>query len=108
MAIIEEQLQEVQVSKSEHGETLHHLSSDEFFKKISVLVDYEQAYAFATLWSIAEENNIIFLKNWLKSIADWNISVNARGRTDIVEVSKFKGEKTLSWNEKFLEIMGKR
>lgn len=106
MAIIEEQLQEVQSQKSEHGETLQHLSGDEHFQKISSLVDGEQAYAIATLWSIAEENNIIFLKNWLKNIADWNLSVGAKGRNDIVEVSKFKGEKAMSFNERFLDIMG--
>jgi hypothetical protein len=107
MAIIEEQLQDVRQQRTEHGETLEHLSGNENYEKKTILSTYEQAYAFGTLSTIAEENNIVFLKKWLKNIADWNLSVSGKGRNDIVEVSKFKGQQQASWNERFLEAIGR-
>ena len=107
-SIIEEQLTGADNTKSEHGETLYHLSCDENFKKKTVLVDTEQAYAFGVFWAIAENYDLPILKEVLKEIADWNLSVDARGRNDIVDVSKFKAEKTLSLSERLLDMTGRR
>jgi hypothetical protein len=108
MAIAENDLKNIQSETSEHGETIRSLTNDSNFQKKTVLSGQLQAQAFASLWSIAEENDISFLKHWLKNNADWLLSVGGKCRNDIVEVSKFKGESNLSMSQRFLEIMGKR
>lgn len=108
MAIAENDLKQMQNEQSEHGETLKNLTSDINFQKKTVLGSQSEANAYASLWSIAEENDILFLKHWLKNNADWLLSVHGRCRTDIVEVSKFKGESNLTMSQRFLELMGKR
>lgn len=108
MPVIENEFKDVQSQKSEHGETLSHLSDDENFIKKTIFINPRQAYAFASLWSIAIENDIIFLKNWLKTIADSLISVDGQGRKDIVEVSKYKSGSGVGWAEKFVDRMTNR
>ncbi len=105
MSVIESELISADVQKSEHGETLEHLTNDKNFQKKTVLMSVSQAMAFSSLYSIAEENNIVFLREWLKNSADWLLSVQGKGRNDIVEVSKFKGEKTMSWGDKISEML---
>ena len=105
MSIIESELISADAQKTEHGETLQSLTDDKNFQKKTVLVNVQQALAFGTLWSIAEENDIIFLRNWLKNNADWLLSVGGKGRNDIVEVSKFKGEKEVSWGDKISNLL---
>lgn len=106
MSVIEEELQEVQTQKTEHGETLTHLSGNENLPKKTLLLNSRQAHAFATLWSIAEENDITFLKNWLTNNAEWLVSVKGEGRKNIVEVSKFKGEQAMNSYNRLIEAMG--
>lgn len=108
MAVVEEDLKDMQMNKSEHAETLQALSGDENFIKKTIFQNQSQAYAFASLWSIAIENDIVLLKNWLKDIADSWISVQGKGRTDIVEVSKYKSGSGVGWTEKFIDRMGGR
>jgi len=105
MSIIEEDLKEIQTNKTEHGETLETLTSDKDFVKKTIFSNFGQAYAFATLWSIAEENDITLLKRWLKHVSDSLISVNGQGRIDIVEVSKYKSGGSAGWTEKFIDRM---
>ena len=111
MSILEEEMDEIVRGNNpltEHGETLKHLSDDENYTKKTVFDSNEQAYAYATLMSIANENDVTFLKDWLKQLTDCFISVEGQGRKDIVEVSRYKSGGGLPFGEKLLEKFDKK
>jgi len=107
LAIIEKDLNIINQPSSEHGETLNHLSGNENFEKKTIINSSKQAIALATLSSIARENDIRLLSNWIKDIASWNISVLGSGRKDIVEVSKYKSGDSMGWKEVLMEKLHK-
>jgi len=108
MAVIEDEINEVQQATTEHGETLKALQGDEHLTKVTVFSNFNQAQAYATLWAIADENDILFLKRWLKKIADTSISVGGKGMENVVEVSKYKGSNSPGWTERIIDKMSGR
>lgn len=88
---------------SEHGETLDYLTSDRYLNKKTIFYSFDQAYAYAVLNSIAKQNDISLLKNFLREFAESSISVDAQGRKDIVNVSQYRGSSNIGVTEKFLE-----
>jgi len=93
---------------TDHSFTVEKLVNNEDIRKKVVFRNQKQAKAYAILETIAERHNNIFIKRVIAKQLEYNISVEGKGREDIVKVSIFPKEKENKWIDKVLNMAGNK
>lgn len=64
--------------------------------------------ALTTLSTIAEIYDIQCLKDWIKGYTEYVVSIEGKGRQEIVDITKFSIDKQDSFNREVLKLFGNR
>lgn len=107
---IEDDIQkDTTAEKSDYKEALDLLFNDKF-KRRKTILNNEQVHLITTMDVIAQIYDIPFLKSWIDWYGEWRTSGDGGiGRSDIVEISKYRhAEETARFEDIFQLMGGKR
>lgn len=106
-AILDDIIKETDDSpKTDTSYVVKKLTDNTDIRKKVVFKTQSQAKAYSLLETIADRHNNKFLKSIISKNLEYNISVGGKGRQDVVEVAKFKGESEHGYMNRFLNFAG--
>jgi len=80
------------------------LLNEKFKRRKTVLGNNRQVGLLSALDVISQIYDIPFLKQYIDYYAQWLTSIDARGRSDIVDISKFRFDEQNKFNSQILEM----
>jgi len=89
---------------SDYAKVTDLLLNEKFKRRKTVLKTNKQVSLLSALDVISQIYDIPFLKQYIDYYAQWLTSIEGRGRTDVVEISKFRFEEQSKFNSQILEL----
>lgn len=90
--------------ESDYAKVSSLLLNEKFKRRKTVITDIRQASLLASLDVVAQTYDIPFLKKYVDYYMELLTSINARGRTDIVDISKYRFEEQHKLNTQLLDL----
>ena len=90
--------------ESDYSKVADLLLNEKFKRRKTVLNNARQVGLLSALDTISQLYDIPFLKQYIDFYAQWLTSIEARGRNDIVDISKFRFEEQDKFNSQLLEL----
>ena len=90
--------------ESDYSKVADLLLNEKFKRRKTVLGNARQVGLLSALDTISQLYDIPFLKQYIDFYAQWLTSIDARGRNDIVDISKFRFEEQEKYNSQILEL----
>jgi len=90
--------------ESDYAKVSSLLLNEEHKRRKTVLTDIRQAGLLASLDVVAQTYDIPFLQKYVDYYMELLTSINARGRTDIVDISKYRFEEQHKLNTQLLDL----
>lgn len=99
--------EQVKKDESDYSKVSTLLLNDKFGRRKTVILDNRQAGILTALDVIARVYDIPFLKTYIEWYTEFLTSIDARGRNDIVDISKFRFTEQQKINDRMLDLMGR-
>jgi len=90
--------------KSDYAMVSDLLLNEKFKRRKTVLGNTRQVGLLSALDVISQIYDIPFLKQYIDYYAQWLTSIDARGRQDIVDISKFRFDEQSKFNSQILDM----
>jgi len=103
-SVIEDIKHRIGKEESDYSKVAYLLLNEQFKRRKTALNDVKQFGLLASLDVIAQIYDIPFLRKYVDYYMELLTSINARGRTDIVDISKFRFEEQSKLNNQLLEL----
>lgn len=103
-AVLKDVKHQIGKEESDYSKVSQLLLDEQFKRRKTVLPDIKLASLLASLDVIAQTYDIEFLKKYVDYYMELLTSINARGRTDIVDISKYRFEEQHKLNSQLLEL----
>ena len=89
---------------SDYAKVTDLLLNEKFKRRKTVLKTKKEVSLLTALDVISQIYDIPFLKQYIDYRAQWLTSIDAKGRNDIVDISKFRFEEQNKFNSQILEL----
>ncbi len=103
-AVIEDIKHNFGKEESDYSKVSNLLMNRKYKRRKTILLDKRQVGLITTLDVIAQMYDIPFLKKYVDWYAEWMTSLNAMGRKDIVDISKFRFEENEKMQSRLMEL----
>jgi hypothetical protein len=95
-------------TESDYSKVTQLLMDEKFKRRKTVLNNNRQVGLITTLDVIGQIYDIPFLKKYVDWYAEYLTSIDAKGRNDIVDISKFRHLQQEKINSQLLELAGRK